>query len=214
MAEIDDYLEYLVGIKLDQGLPLDNIGEDLKGVLKTEGYEVPVTTSNPFPIKFPLESLGFKNGIEIKLNLQMNSFNISGKNPEEVKNVTKELLSFLPKIKYESLSDIIKFYEIVATIGVKSNGSPMDSLNNSLAVNLEGLKGIDPDCSVIGVRLGSMKINLEEHDHVEISIEPKKGSSSERYLARFRYQSKDLNKIMDFDVEDKLLGIISSLKGE
>lgn len=213
---IEEYNQYIIGLKLTPNMPLDTLMKEIKGILASNGYTVPPKQQQPgFQIKFglPIESLGLKNNVEIKLNLQIQSFNIIGENPDDVKSIFDEFLGLL-SLKYSDLEDIIPFYEIIATIGVKSSSNPMDVLNDSIEIDLSGLNEFSPQLSVLGIRLGSFKIKLETDDFIELLIEPRKGSQSNRYQTKMIYRTQNKDNLLKFPLEDELIKVISSLKGE
>jgi hypothetical protein len=212
---IEEYNQYLIGLKLTPNLPLDSLMKEIKGILASHDYTVPPEQPTGLQIKFglPIESLGLKNNVEVKLNLQSQSFNIIGENPNDVKSIFEEFLSLL-SLKYPELEDIIPLYEIVATIGIKSGSHPIEVLNNSVEIDLSSLKEFSPQISILGIRLGSFKINLDGEDFIELVIEPRKGSQSNRYLTKLNFRTKEKDKIINFPLEDELIKVISSLKGE
>lgn len=212
MVEIEEYSPFLIGMKLIPGIQLDNLIKDMKGTLATNGYNVPPEQQmGPLKIGLPVELLGQKDNVEVNLNLQTESFNVVGTSPEAVNSIFEEIFGFL-SLKYEDLEDIIPFYELLATVTVKATKNPIDTLNNSLKIDLTSLREINPETSVLGIRLSTMRLNLEKNDNIEVIIEPKKGSHSSRYLTQVRYQSKDKDKILEFPLKDELNKVFSSLE--
>ena len=213
MLEIEEYVPFHIGIKLIQGMPLNNIKKSMKEKLESNGYEIPIERKDmQFPFNLPLEPIGFKNNVEVTVNFEKEALNIVGETPNDVKDIFKEILDYLLELNYDNLEDIILFYEIVTNVGLKSDNNPLEVMDSSLNIKLDNLKKINPQISPIAIRIGSFRVNLEKNDHVELIIEPKKGSHSDRYMARLRYQSKNKDNILTFPFEDELIQIISSLE--
>jgi predicted house-cleaning noncanonical NTP pyrophosphatase (MazG superfamily) len=214
MVDLDGYDSIIIGLKLIPGILTDNFTKDIKRILRKAGsYTVPPEEqiSGLLKIGLPLQPLGLKNdkNVEIKLNLQTQSINLIGNIPNNVKSVFEEFLDLLKEDDFEELEDIIQFYEIVANARIKSN-NPMDELNNTTKINLEGLKKYDPSISVIGIRAGSFRKNLDGK-HISLIIEPKKGSHSSKYSVKMSYQSNNKDDLLSFPLKEELIEIISSL---
>jgi hypothetical protein len=218
MANVEEYSPFLIGIKLLQGLPLDSIKKEMKNILgKSEGYTVPSESMGDIGIKIglPIESLGLKNDVEVKLNLQTESFNIIGDEPEKVNSIFEEIYGFLPDLPYD-IDSLISFYEITASVGIKTDSkAPKDILNDSFNINLDNItENINPNISLAGFRISSLATNLDQNDFFDLVIEPKMGSYSNRFLVQLRYQTKDKNNITKFEIESVLSQIIESLEGK
>lgn len=224
MVEVEDYNPFVIGLKLRPGIPLDKVMKDMKGILNDNEFKVPLEEEQPqkpqqigFQIKFgpPVETLGIKDNVDVKLNLQTQSLNILGETPEEVMPIFEKVYELLPGLKYD-VEELVPFYELVANAGIVTDAPPLEVLTNSVPkLNLAHLESeIDSDLSVIGIRIGSMKINLQNKDNTEIVIEPKKGSHSNRYTVRLKYQTRNKDNILKFDVKNELTQIISSLEGK
>jgi hypothetical protein len=214
MADIEEYNPFLIGIKVIPGLNLEEMAKEIKDILKSQDYEVPKEQLGlPIKIGLPIEPLGGKNGVEIDINFQNDAFNIRGRKPDDVLSIFKEFLSFFKELKYDNLEEIIPFYEIVSNIGIKTDKNPLEVLTKAANVNLSGMKVFNQNTSVIGIRMGSIGINLEKSDLIEILVEPKKGSHSNRYQIKLRYQTKDLDNIFELPIQEEVDTIISSLEG-
>lgn len=213
MIEIEDYDPFIIAIKLMPGLNLDSIKKDMRKILSSKSYKVPVEpVEMPFKIGPPYEPLGFKNDVEIRLNLQKESFNIIGDSPDSVKEVFEEFNELISKLKYEK-DEIIFFYEIFSIIGIKSDEDPLRILGNSVKADIQHLKSISPKTSFTGFHISTKKHDLDQEDAIDIVIEPKKGSESNRYKVKLRFQTKKIKTITEFSVIEIIIPIITSLEG-
>jgi len=224
MAEIEDYSPMVIGLKLRPDIPFDIIIRKMRGILKDNGFKVQNEVEEPekaqqagFQINFgpPIESIGTKNNVEVNLNLQSQSVNIVGETPEDVMPIFEEVYGLLPELNYD-IDELIPFYELFANVGIVTSATVLNVLTESISnLNLDPLKDeINPDLSVVGIRIGSMKMNLVNKDNLEIVIEPKKGSHSHRYLVGLRYQTRNKDNLINFDLKAESINLISSLEGE
>lgn len=215
MVQIESYNPFSMFLKMNLGMPTDFNIKEFKKMLESAGFEIPEEqqTGFPFKLSLPIEAMGEKNNVEIHFNIPDELFIVTGENSEEVKTIFEELFSLLDN-KYDDIDEIISFYGLNIQADLKSEKNPLESMNNSLKLDLDMFNDINPDTSVIGIRIRPLKKNLEQNDHVEVVIEPKRGSHSSRYQVKMKYQSKDKDKVFDFPFEDELINIISSLEGE
>ena len=156
MVEIEDYNPFVIGLKLNPEIPLDNLMKKMKHILGANGFTVPLENEQQIglQIKFglPVESLGIKDNVEIQLNLQKQSFNVIGETPEEVMPIFEIFYGLLPELRYNDIEELIPFYEIVADAGIKTDNPPLNTLNESVPnLDLEDLKEMNSDLSVIGI---------------------------------------------------------------
>ena len=128
--------------------------------------------------------------------------------------IFEEICTLLPNLPYD-LDSLISFYEILVNTGVKTDHPPKEVLNNSLEVNFNNFTSeLIPDISVVGIHFSSSNTDLESNDFFEITIEPKKGSSSNRYYVQMRYQTKDKDNIARFDTKSTIYEMIKNLEQE
>lgn len=213
MINIEDYEPFLIGIKLMPGLPLDTIKKDMKKILSSNSYKVPVEPLEmPFRIGPPSEPLGYKDDVEVRLNLEKEAFNLFGDTPELVKEIFEPFTELISDLKFEK-DEIIFFYEIFSTMGIKTDENPLNIFSNSINADISNLESINPKISFSGLHISTYKTDLDEEDSVSIVIEPKKGSESSRYQVSVRFQTKNLENILKFDLEDEIIPILNSLEG-
>ncbi|MGB9980535.1 hypothetical protein [Methanobacterium sp.] len=216
MAQIEDYSPFLIGIKLLPGLPLDSIKKEMKKLLtNVDDYIVTPEGRGDIGITIglPIEPIGLKENVEIKLNLQTESFNIIGDEPEKVNLIFEEIHDLLPQLPYD-MDSLVSFYEIIAGVSVKTDSEPpKDILNNSFNVDLTSItENINPNISLAGIRISSLPTNLDQNDFFDLLVEPKTGSYSNRFLVQLRYQTNDKENITNFEVESTISQIINALE--
>lgn len=216
MEKLEEFTPFLIGIKLLPGLALDSIQKEMKGILeKTEGYKVPPESIGDVGIKIglPIEPIGLKEDVEIKINLQYGAFNIIGDEPEKVNPIFEEFNDLLPQLPYD-IEGLVDFYEIIANVGIKTETSPRETLDKLYNIDLASINEINPNISLVGIRIGSLPTKLDQNDFFDIIIEPKKGSYSNRYYAQLRYQTNDKNNIAKFEVKSIITQLIEFLERE
>ena len=215
---VEDFNPFLIGMKFAPGIPLDSIKREMKKILKeADDYIVPPEGMKDISITIglPIENLGLKEDVEIRLNLQQESFNIIGDDPLKVHHIFEEIYNLLPKLPFERES-LISFYEIMANVGIKTDdNSPKEVLNRSFNVDFSDIiSEINPNTSLVGIHLSSIGTNLDTNDFLDLTIEPKKGSHSNRYYAQIRYQTKEKNNITQFDTKSIISQMIKRLEEE
>jgi hypothetical protein len=184
----------------------------LKEKFKTTGYsETEKTPSEQQIFGLPIETLGTKNDVRVELNHLSQALNVVGTKPESVTEIFTEITSILPDIGYE-LDKTSLFYEVVASIIIKSDGMPIDNLNKSVNLNLEPLSMDELNLNIVGIRIGGE--NSEKGKTFTLAIEPNVTSPSSRFLVRIQYRSKEANDVELFyrDLSIKITNLISQIE--
>lgn len=214
MAEIESFEPYHIGIKLRAHVNLEILGNKLRRMLKENNYEVsekPVSEMS-IPILPPREVLGLKSGVRVEFNLPATALNTIGSEPVEVLRNFIEVVQMLSDLDY-SLKDTVAFYEIVATIIVRSEKHPRLMVNNAVRINLEPFKEMG-DVVVDSLRLVNVE-PTEEQGSVRLTIEPNPTSPLTRYLVRVQYRSISPEGIKSFhdQMQHRVLSAIRSIEG-
>lgn len=214
ILEIESYEPYHIGNKLNPATNFDSLKTKLKEKLKTTGYSVTEKTPSGQQIilDLPIETLGTKNDVRVELNHIAQALNVVGAKPENVTEIFTEITSILPDIGYE-LDKTCLFYEIVASIIIKSDDKPIDILNKSVNLDLKPLSIDELNLNIVGMRIGGE--NTEKGKSFTLAIEPNVTSPSSRFLVRLQYRSKENSDIGLFyrDLNTKITGLISQMEG-
>jgi len=214
ILEIESYELYHIGNKLNPATNFDSLKIKLKDNLKTAGYSTTekTLTGEQIVLDYPTEVLGIKNEVRVELNHLAQALNVIGTKPNSVTEIFSNIISILPDIGYE-LDKISLFYEILASVVIKSEHKPADILNKSINLDLTPLsiKGI-PNIEITAIRIGGE--NTTEGGLYTLSIQPNPTSPSSRFLIRVQYRSKDKETIESFhvDLESKIRELISQLE--
>lgn len=210
---IESYEPYHIGNKLNPATNFDGLKTKLKERLKTIGYSVTekTLTGQQIILDLPIETLGTKNDVRVELNYLAQALNVVGTKPEIVTEIFTEITSILPDIGYE-LDKTSLFYEIIASIVIKSDDKPTDILNKSVNVNIGTLSLNDLDMNIIGMKIGGE--NIEKGKSFVLSIEPNVTSPSSRFLVKLQYRSRDIEIVKSFhsDLDSKIIGLISQME--
>lgn len=214
ILEIESYEPYHIGNKLNPATNFDSLKTKLKEKLRTTGYSETEHSpaSQQIILGLPIETLGTKNDVRVELNHISQALNVVGVKPESVTEIFTEISSIFPDIGYE-LDKTFLFYEIVASILIKSDSIPIDILNKSVKINLEPLSIDELNLNIVGMRIGGE--NAEKGKSFTLSIEPNVTSPSSRFLVRLQYRSKETADIELFyrDLNSKIIGLISQMEG-
>lgn len=213
---IESYEPYHIGTKLNPNVNFDIFKDKMRKELKTKGFNVPEEQILPFRLEPPKILLGEKNGTNVELNVGAQALNSIGTEPEKVLEVFKEVIPILPTIGY-NLDVSVTFYEIIATMIIKTEKNPANVIDKSCKIDLESLKEIDDDIGVTGIRIEKKSILKEEEgeDSISMLIEPRLISPTDRFFVRVLYRSIDREKIELFhnELENKVTKVIESLEG-
>lgn len=213
ILNIESYEPYHIGNKLNPATNFDGLKTKLKEKLKTIGYSVTekTPTGQQIFLDLPIETLGTKNDVRVELNHLAQALNVVGTKPESVTEIFTEITSILPDIGYE-LDKTSLFYEIVASIVIKSDDKPTDILNRSVNLNIGTLSLNDLDMNIISMKFGGE--NIEKGKSFVLSIEPNVTSPSSRFLVKLQYRSRDMGIVKSFhsDLDSKIIGLISQLE--
>lgn len=213
VLNIESYEPYHIGNKLNPATNFDGLKTKLKEKLKTTGYSVTekTLTGQQIILDLPIETLGTKNDVRVELNHLAQALNVVGTKPESVAEIFTEITSILPDIGYE-LDKTSLFYEIIASIVIKSDDKPTDILNRSVNLNIGTLSLNDLDINIIGMKIGGE--NIERGKSFVLSIEPNVTSPSSRFLIKLQYRSRDIEIVKAFhsDLDSKIIGLISQME--
>lgn len=213
ILEIESYEPYHIGSKLNPATNFDSLKIKLKEKLKTTGYSVTEKTlsGQQIILDLPIETLGTKNDVRVEMNHLAQALNVVGTKPESVTEIFTEITSILPDIGYE-LDKTSLFYEIIASIVIKSDDKPTDILNRSVNLDLGILSLNDLNMNIIGMRIGGE--NIEKGKSFVLSIEPNVTSPSSRFLVKLQYRSRDIEIVKSFhsDLDSKIMGLISQME--
>lgn len=214
MANIESFEPYHIGTKLQPHVDLEILGNKLRKALKQKEYEVsekPVSEMS-IPILPPREVLGVKNGVRVEFNLPAQALNTIGGEPDKVIQIFKEVNQMLSDLDYD-LKETVAFYEILATIVVKSNKHPREMINNSFKANLKALADMG-EVVVDSFRIVNVQ-PTETQGAVRLIIEPNPTSPSSRYSIKLQYRIPSTEGIESFHnkMQERVLGIIQSLEG-
>lgn len=215
ILEIESYELYHIGNKLNPATNFDSLKTRLKDKLKgAAGYS---TTEKTFSgeqivLDYSTEVLATKSDVRVELNRLAQALNVIGTKPDEVAEIFRETSSFIPDIGYE-LNKLSLFYEILASIVIKSDKKPTDILSKSVSLNLASFNINDiPDMDITAVRIGGE--NTAKGSTFSLSIQPNPTSPSSRFLIKFQYRSKDKETIESFhrDLDSKIIDLIIQLE--
>lgn len=213
ILDIESYEPYHIGNKLNPATNFDGFKTKLKEKLKTIGYSVTEKTlsGQQIILDLPIETLGTKNDVRVELNHLAQALNVVGTKPESVTEIFTEITSIFSDIGYE-LDKTSLFYEIIASIIIKSDDKPTDILNKSVNLDLGTLSLNDLDMNIIGMRIGGE--NIEKGKTFVLSIEPNVTSPSNRFLVKLQYRSRDIEIVKSFhsDLDSKIIGLISQME--
>lgn len=213
ILEIESYEPYHIGNKLNPAANLDSFKTKLKEKLKTVGYSVTekTLTGEQIILDLPTEVLAIKNDVRVELNHIAQALNVVGTTPESVTEIFTETISILPDIGYE-LDKISLFYEIIASIVIKSDKKPMDILNKSVSLDLNSLSIDGLNMNILGMRIGGE--NTEKGKLLALLIEPNVTSPSTRFLVKLQYRSKGTEDIKSFyrDLDTKILDLFNQME--
>lgn len=213
ILEIESYEPYHIGSKLNPATNFDSLKIKLKEKLETIGYSVTEKTlsGQQIILDLPIETLGTKNDVRVELNHLAQALNVVGTKPESVTEIFTEITSILPDIGYE-LDKTSLFYEIIASIVIKSDDKPTDILNRYVNLDLGTLSLNDLNMNIIGMRIGGE--NIEKGKLFVLSIEPNVTSPSSRFLVKLQYRSRDIEIVKSFhsDLDSKIVGLISQME--
>lgn len=211
--DIESYEPYHIGNKLNPATNFDGFKTKLKEKLKNTGYSVTEKTlsGQQIILDLPIETLGTKNDVRVELNHLAQALNVVGTKPESVTEIFTEITSILPDIGYE-LDKTSLFYEIIASIVIKSDDKPTDILNKSVNLDLGTFSLNDIDMNIIGMRIGGE--NIEKGKSFVLTIEPNVTSPSSRFLVKLQYRSRDIEIVKSFhsDLDSKIIGLISQME--
>lgn len=214
ILEIESYEPYHIGSKLNPATNFDSLKTKMKEKLKTIGYSVPEKTPSEQQIilGLPIETLGTKNDVRVELNYLAQALNVVGAKPESVTEIFTEITSILPELRYE-LDKIFLYYEIIASIVIKSDDKPIDILNKSVNLDLASLSIDELNLNIVGMRIGGE--DAEKGKSFTLAIEPNVTSPTSRFLVRLQYRSKVTADIELFyrDLDTKITGLISQMEG-
>ena len=165
----------------------------------------------PIRIGLPREVLGVKNSVKVELNLVAQALNVIGDTPADVIEIFKEIISILPAIGYD-LEATALFFEILATIIIKSDRNPVEMLLKSSKVDLSPLKDI-ANMTVDALKITSIRMS-EREDLINLIVEPNPTSPSNRFSVKLQYRTREKEKIESFhsELEDRVMGVMESLE--
>lgn len=213
ILNIESYEPYHIGNKLNPATNFDGLKTKLKERLKTIGYSVTekTLTGQQIILDLPFETLGTKNDVRVELNHLAQALNVVGTKPESVTEIFTEITSILPDIGYE-LDKTSLFYEIIASIVIKSDDKPIDILNRSVNLNIGTLALNDLDMNIIGMKIGGE--NIEKGKSFVLSIEPNVTSPNSRFLVKLQYRSRDIEIVKSFysDLDSKIICLIGQME--
>ncbi|KPV61925.1 MAG: hypothetical protein AOA66_1598 [Candidatus Bathyarchaeota archaeon BA2] len=215
MVEIESFEPYHIGIKLQPHVNLEILGNKLRRMLKEKGYEVAEKSVSEMsiPILPPKEVLGLKNGVRVEFNLVANALNTIGSEPVKVIRNFKEVVQILSGLDY-SLKETIAFYEILATIIVRTEKHPRLMINNSVRIDLASFREVG-EIVVDSVRIVNVE-PTEEQGSIRLTIEPNPTSPNSRYLVKIQFRSFSPEGIESFqnEMEKRILSVVQSIEGE
>lgn len=212
MAEgfkINSYEPFVVGMKFKPDIDINSIIENVKNVLKDKEFEIPPPSQGNIKFGPPVETIGLKNNVEFKINLQTQAINIEGDNIEDVISIVEQTPGYLEDAGFDMLNTI-EFNEIIANVIVDNNENPRDVINKSCTIDLNNLS--DLDTSVTGIKIDS--IGESSKELVNFIIQPRVGNPNKLYHIHSVYRFGNLEKIIDMSKElpNKIETLLDSLK--
>jgi len=215
LVEIDSYEPYHIGIKLQSHISLETLGGKLRKTFKEKGFDIPerAVTEMTLPILPSREVLGVKDGVRVEFNVPVQALNTIGAEPEKVMNVFKDLISILSSLEYD-LGASIAFYEIVASINIKTEKHPREAINKSIKADL----GAFAEYGEI-VKDSFRIVNVaptEKQGQINMTVEPSPSSPNTKYLIRLLYRVLEIEQIENFHqkLAERLIEVIESLESE
>lgn len=213
--EIKSFEPYHIGTKMLPHVNLDILESKLRKALREIGYEGTQKATVELPVKIgpPVETLGIKNEVRVELNLSATALNIIGVKPERVIEVFREVNAMLPNLDYD-LEATVAFYEIIATVIIKSTTHPREIINNACRIDLSALKDLG---EVVCDSLRIVNIQpTEEQGAIRFVIEPSPTNPNTSFSVRLVYRALKKEKIEPFHAElgKIVLSIVESLERE
>lgn len=212
--EIEAYEPYHIGNKLNPAMNFDSMKSKLRDCLKEAGYSLTDDTPQPgqqIILNMGNEILGTKDDSRVELNHTAQALNVIGTNPSNVSDVFSEITSILEDIGYE-IDKTILFFEIISSITVKSDGKPIELLNNTIKSNLKSFPVSDvQDLNVVGVRIGGE--SSSEDSSFVLTVEPSVTSPSSRFVVKLQYRTHKKENVSNFhkDLNNNVTDFINRL---
>jgi hypothetical protein len=202
----------MIGLKLNSSIPIDSIDKKIREALSELDFEVAPQQNMqgpPIIIKPPVEILGIKDNVELRINRDAHSINIEGENPTFVKKIFDEMPEIFERIKFE-LDETIIFYEIITNIIIETEKSPRQVINSSCNINLNSLS--DLDTYVSGIKINSVDEGSKKL--IGMVIEPRVGNPNNFYFVNLIFRSPDMSGLTQFHQElpEKIFEVINSLE--
>lgn len=192
MTEIESFEPYHIGIKIRPAFDPASIRKFREILGIKESYEV--IPESPY-LGIPIIEVAKKETTIIQLNIEGNAVNSIGSNPNEVIEVSKEILDFLSESGFD-MDSSVSFYEIIAAISIKTDKNPLETLTSN--VKFETSQFNEFDASITGYKISSTDIK-DENELFEMLIEPKAVSPKSRYFVKIFMRTRDFEKIIEFN---------------
>jgi len=207
------YEPYHIGIKLHPYTNLDILKERLKKELGRRGYEIPrEIVTEPIKIGPPEEIIGIKEDTQVVIRRDLQALNTRGTSPMSVSSVFKEITDLLPNLGYE-LDALVQFYEIIATMNIKTSKKPVEILKKAIRIRRQKmiLRTLGK-VKILGVHIG---VERKGRVSMDLIIEPNPTSPTSRLWVKVRFRSKNKAEVETFheELEKNIREMIEFLEG-
>lgn len=210
---IDSYEPYHIGLKLGVLVNVETLKNKLMKQLKDEDYKDKELVQSQINIDSISEILGIKEETKIELNYTTHSVNIIGDQPATVIKHFEKIIEIFAKIGYD-INVAVQFYEVIAGIVVKYDKNPMESMTNSVKLDVEKLTNTHKSLGARELGIESLRIGNRLKPQMmdiftSIIVEPSAVNPSNSFLIKTIYRSKSINEITLF--HNELVKIVSDI---
>jgi len=213
LVEIKSFEPYHIGMKLYPHVNLESLGNKLRKYLKDKEYEVSEKTITQLsvPILPSREVIGLKENVSVEFNMPAQALNTVGREQEKVVEVFKEVNRALLDLEYD-IQGTVMFYEIVATVVIKSDGHPRERISSSVNIDLGPFNDLG-EVVVDSLRIINIQ-PTEEQGSINLTIEPNPTNPSTTYLVKLLYRCTKSEMIETFNnsLAERVLNLIRSME--
>lgn len=199
--KLKDYSLYHIGIKINQGIDLEEFKDILKEFAVAEGYslknkETP-SMNEVFSNRFTpgRENIAEKNGVTIYINSNLGAINFAGKDEKEVSRIAPNFVKFLEEKNYE-VDSIINFFEIMVDSKFENEKSPKEILKLKSTLELNKLEKLG-DVSIDTIKF-SGNGNIEQEGFIEVVIGTNPLKPSKEFMIKILKRSKNIEVVSSF----------------
>jgi hypothetical protein len=215
--ELENFSHYHIGIKLNSRVNLQELRSMVEDFCRANSYSLNKKENALVGDFFSVEintgvnPIAEKEGVNIQMNLPLRALNFIGKNPSKVTEEFSKVIEFIQQSGKYEMNVFYDFFEVITEASLSNSKTPLEILNDNTNPNFETLRSkIGEDASVCGIRIKSKGALTDGRGGMEIILEPHPNRPSKEFFARVVWQTKDMDKLLNFkdDVKEILVSLL------